>query len=535
VIEIDLSCVEPSVSGPRRPQDRVSLNTLSDTFNGMLTKPSDKGGFGRTATANGAVEGVVDGSVVLAAITSCTNTSNPALMIGAGLLARKAAQRGMKTPSWVKTSFSPGSLAVSSYLQKAGLQTYLDQLGFQPVGYGCMTCLGNSGPLRPGVEQQISDGGLVAAAVLSGNRNFEARIHSAIQANFLMSPALVVAFALAGRIGVDFEKEPIGLGDDGKPVMLADIWPSQEEVDAELHHTTDASLFQKAYSTVGEGNKLWQDLVGAEGQTYAWTDDSTYIKKPPFFDAFGIAPPETPAIAGARLLAMFGDSLTTDHISPGGSIKQTSPAGEYLIANGITPDNFNSYISRRGNHEVMMRGTFANVRIRNLLTSDEVGGVTIHQPSGDRISIYEAAMRYIDEHVPLIVIAGKEYGTGSSRDWAAKGTQLLGVKAVFARSFERIHRSNLIGMGVLPCQFSPDIDIATLGLDGSETFDLVGIGEDVKPKQTGFLRIHSGNGVRDVPVIVRIDTPIEVEYYNNGGIVPYVLRSILTSAARQQA
>ncbi len=535
VIEIDLSKVEPSVSGPRRPQDRVSLNALSDTFNGLLIKPSDKGGFGRAASVNGAANGVVDGSVVLAAITSCTNTSNPALMIGAGLLARKAVRRGMKVPAWVKTSFSPGSLAVSSYLQKAGLQPYLDELGFQPVGYGCMTCLGNSGPLRPGVEQQISDGGLVAAAVLSGNRNFEARIHSAIQANFLMSPALVVAFALAGRIGVDFENEPIGAGSDGKRVMLADIWPTQDEVEAELHYTTDASLFKQAYSTVGQGNKLWQDLAGTVGQTFAWTDDSTYIKKPPFFDAFGIAAPETPAISGARLLAMFGDSLTTDHISPGGSIKKTSPAGEYLMAHGITPDNFNSYISRRGNHEVMMRGTFANVRIRNLLTPDEVGGVTTHQPSGERTSIYDAAMRYIDEDVPLIVIAGKEYGTGSSRDWAAKGTQLLGVKAVFARSFERIHRSNLIGMGVLPCQFHPDLDIATLGLDGSETFDLVGIGHDIKPKQPAILRIHARSGVRDVPVVVRIDTPIEVEYYNNGGIVPYVLRSILSTAVRQQA
>ena len=527
-ISIDLGAVEPSVAGPRRPQDRLSLGALGDDFTARLSAPADHGGFARPHLDGGRRrDGIGDGSVVLAAITSCTNTSNPALMLGAGLLARKAVACGLTVPDWVKTSFSPGSRAVSSYLERAGLQADLDRLGFQPVGYGCMTCLGNSGPLKPGVEDRIAEEGLVTAAVLSGNRNFEARIHSAIQANFLMSPALVVAMAIAGRVDIDVDREAIGIGADGTPVMLRDIWPSAEDIADHLHFATDASLYRDVYAGVGDGGPLWRNLAGDVGQTFSWQDGSTYIKKPPFFDDFTIALPPQRGIRGARLLARFGDSLTTDHISPGGSIGAASPAGRYLSQQGVKAEDFNSYISRRGNHEVMIRGTFANVRIRNLLTPGEVGGVTIHQPGGEAMSIFDAAQAYAGEGVPLIVIAGKEYGTGSSRDWAAKGTSLLGIRAVFAMSFERIHRSNLVGMGVLPCQFAPDFDIAALHLDGTETFDLLGIEGAITPRQAAVLRVCGRNETRDVPVIVRIDSPIEAEYYANGGIVPYVLRSIL--------
>jgi aconitate hydratase len=533
VIEIDLAEVEPSIAGPRRPQDRISLSKLPASMSELLTRPRENGGFGRPAAAARSTTGssndaLRDGSVTLAAITSCTNTSNPALMIGAGLLAKNAATRGLAPPAFVKTSFSPGSRAVSSYLEQAGLQPYLDKLGFQPVGYGCMTCLGNSGPLRPMVEDKVANENLVVAAVLSGNRNFEARIHPAIRANFLMSPALVIAFALAGRMDIDFEHEPLGTDPSGAPVMLADIWPNQEVIDEELHRATSADLFRKVYEKIDEGDVLWRDLKGGSGKTFAWDDTSTYIKNPPFFQGFALQPQAPAAVTGARLLALFGDSLTTDHISPGGSIKKTSPAGEYLIAKGVGPADFNSYISRRGNHEVMMRGTFANVRIRNLLTPDDEGGVTIHQPSGDKVSIYDAAMRYADEKVPLVVIAGQEYGTGSSRDWAAKGTMLLGVRAVIAKSFERIHRSNLVGMGVLPCQFDADVDLAALKLTGRETFDILGTDAGVSANQKAVLRIHSGGQHRDVPVVIRIDTPIEEEYYRNGGILPYVMRSRLS-------
>lgn len=535
-ISIDLGSVEPSVAGPRRPQDRLALDALAPDFSAQLSAPVEQGGFGRPRpSGDHDPNRVTDGSIVLAAITSCTNTSNPALMLGAGLLARKAVERGLTVSPTVKTSFSPGSRAVSGYLAKAGLQPYLDQLGFQPVGYGCMTCLGNSGPLRPGVEEQIVEGGLVTASVLSGNRNFEARIHAAIQANFLMSPALVVALAIAGRVDIAVEREPIGTDRAGKPVMLRELWPSGEEIADYLHFATDASLYRDVYADVGKGDRLWQDLVGGTGRTFSWRDDSTYIKKPPFFDDFTIALPAQRSVRGARLLAMFGDSLTTDHISPGGSIKPSSPAGRYLSDHGITQTDFNSYISRRGNHEVMVRGTFANVRIRNHLTPDEVGGVTVHQPSGTRMSIFDAAKAYAEQGVPLIIIAGKEYGTGSSRDWAAKGSSLLGVRAVFAMSFERIHRSNLIGMGVLPCQFAGDFDIASLAIDGSETFDLLGIDGPIAPRQDAVLRISGARGTQDIPVTVRIDTPIEADYYANGGIVPYVLRSILAPHVSAEA
>lgn len=541
VIEIDLAAVEPSVAGPRRPQDRIPLRSLPAEFPKMLSQPRESGGFGRplpkraSGNERRSVDAMTDGDIALAAITSCTNTSNPGLMIGAGLLARKAVERGLTPPAWVKTSFSPGSRAVSGYLEQSGLQTYLDALGFQPVGYGCMTCLGNSGPLQPMVEDQVAKDDLVVAAVLSGNRNFEARIHPAIRANFLMSPALVIAFALAGRIDLDVDREPLGIDTAGRPVMLADVWPSQEEIDKELHRATSASLFRKVYETVGEGNGLWRDLRSNSGQTFAWDDSSTYVKNPPFFLNFSKQAPPLRSITGARLLAMFGDSLTTDHISPGGSIKKTSPAGEYLIGKGIQPPDFNSYISRRGNHEVMMRGTFANVRIRNKLTPDDEGGVTIHQPSGDKLSIYDAAMRYAADQVPLVVIAGQEYGTGSSRDWAAKGTMLLGVRAVIAKSFERIHRGNLVGMGVLPCQFDADFDIASLALTGRETFDILDVDGDVTVMQKARLRIHANGTSRDVPITVRIDTPVEVEYYRNGGILPYVLRTKLLRRAKDDA
>lgn len=531
-IVIDLEGVEPSIAGPRRPQDRISLRSLHEVFPAMLSQPREMGGFGRPSRSKrpdrpGPVDDLSDGDIALAAITSCTNTSNPSLMIGAGLLAKKAVARGLRPPAWVKTSFSPGSRVVSSYLEQAGLQTFLDQLGFQPVGYGCMTCLGNSGPLQPMVEEKIVNDNLAVAAVLSGNRNFEARIHPAIRANFLMSPGLVIAFAIAGRIDIDFEHEQLGTDASGNPVMLADIWPSQDEIDAELHHATSVSLFRKVYETIDEGDDFWRDLPSASGQFFSWEDNSTYIKNPPFFSDFSMQAQTPGTIVGARLLALFGDSLTTDHISPGGTIKKSSPAGEYLIAKGVPTSDFNSYISRRGNHEVMMRGTFANVRIRNRLTPDEEGGVTVHQPSGDRLSIFDAAMRYESEGVPLIVIAGQEYGTGSSRDWAAKGTMLLGVRAVIAKSFERIHRGNLVGLGVLPCQFDPDLDVASLALTGRETFDIIGIESGISPKQNALLRIHSDGSHRDIPIVVRVDTPIEVEYYRNGGILPYVLRSKL--------
>ncbi len=529
-IEIDLAQVEPSVAGPQRPQDRVPLSALARNFAELLTRPKAAKGFGRPADVAKPAIGVRDGSVVLAAITSCTNTSNPALMIGAGLLAKKAAARGLRAPAWVKTSFSPGSRAVTRYLAEAGLQQHLDALGFQPVGYGCMTCLGNSGPLRGDVEQTIADGDLVAAAVLSGNRNFEARIHPAIRANFLMSPALVVAFALAGRVDIDFEREAIANDPDGKPVKLADIWPTDAEIGAEMHHATRADLFRSEYASMDRGDDFWRALPSTTGDNFVWKGDSTYIKKPPFFGDFAMAvrPPEH--IHGARLLAAFGDSLTTDHISPGGAIKKTSSAGAYLLANGVPASDFNSYISRRGNHEVMMRGTFANIRIRNLLTPDEEGGVTILQPEGTKTTIYDAAMRYAERGVPLIVIAGHEYGTGSSRDWAAKGTMLLGVKAVLAKGFERIHRSNLIGMGILPCQFEADFDIAGLNLTGAETFDLLGTENSVAHKQKIVLRVKSAAGVREIPMLLRIDTPVEAEYYRNRGILPYVLRSTLSKA-----
>jgi aconitate hydratase len=472
------------------------------------------------------------GDVLIAAITSCTNTSNPSVMLAAGLLAKKAVEKGLHIRPEVKTSLAPGSRVVSRYLEKTGLQPYLDKLGFNTVGYGCTTCIGNSGPLDPHVEQLITKNDVVAASVLSGNRNFEARVHQSIKANFLMSPPLVVAFAIAGRVDIDVEKEPIGLGRDGKPVFLKDIWPTAEELNAALGAASDTSLYQQNYGggDLTRDAKEWNEIPAGKGEVYGWDRNSTYIQEPPYFEKFGPQAPGISDISGSRPLAIFGDSVTTDHISPAGSIKATSPAGKYLVGQGVKPEDFNSYGARRGNHEVMVRGTFANVRIKNLMVPGVEGGVTVID--GRRESIYDAAMEYQKRGTPLIIFAGHEYGTGSSRDWAAKGTRLLGVRAVVAKSFERIHRSNLVMMGVLPCQFKEGADAATLKLDGSESFDLLGLSKGLSPRQDARLVVRRASGQsQEIAVTVRIDTPIEVEYFRHGGILPYVLRQILGMTA----
>jgi len=473
------------------------------------------------------------GDVLIAAITSCTNTSNPSVMLAAGLLAKKAVERGLTVGASVKNSLAPGSRVVTEYLQKTGLQPYLDQLGFNLVGYGCTTCIGNSGPLDPTIEQVLSEHDLIAASVLSGNRNFEARVHQSIKANFLMSPPLVVAFAIAGRVNIDLSREPLGKGSDGRNVFLRDVWPNIQEINSLLATAMDPETYRRLYSGFAEQNPLWNEIPTSSGSVYAWDTESTYIREPPYFDGFSNAVEEWRDIRGARPLAIFGDSVTTDHISPAGAIKASSPAGLYLQEKGVQIEDFNSYGSRRGNHEVMVRGTFANVRIKNLMVPAVEGGVTIyrsegHQPAGERTSIYDAAVKYQQEGVPLVIIAGQEYGTGSSRDWAAKGTRFLGVKAVIAQSFERIHRSNLVGMGVLPCQFKEGTNAAALGLDGSEIFDLLGLEEEIAPQKDLKLIIHRTSGKTDeVPVTLRIDTPIEIDYYQHGGILPYVLRQLL--------
>jgi len=468
------------------------------------------------------------GSVVIAAITSCTNTSNPTVMLAAGLLAKKAVERGLKVPPFVKTSLAPGSRVVTEYLDRSGLQPYLDQLGFQTVGYGCTTCIGNSGPLEPHLESAINANDLVVASVLSGNRNFEARVHQSVKANFLMSPPLVIAFALAGRVDVDLEHEPLGQDHNGKDVYLHDLWPSPEEISHLLQTAFDSETYKRLYSGFTEQNPLWQQIPSTIGTLYEWDSRSTYIQEPPYFDAFSMDAGTATDIRGARAIALFGDSVTTDHISPAGAIKPTSPAGLYLQEQGVASSDFNSYGSRRGNHQIMVRGTFANVRIKNRMVLGVEGGVTVHQPSGEQMTIYEAAMRYQTEKVPLIIVAGQEYGTGSSRDWAAKGTKLLGIKAVIAQSFERIHRSNLVGMGVLPLQFEPGTSAQFLKLDGTEEFDLHGLEQGITPHQSITLVIHRANGeTQTVPLILRIDTLTEVDYYLYGGILPYVLRQLL--------
>lgn len=529
-LSFDLSTVEPSVAGPKRPQDRIALSAIETTFDTLMQKPKAEGGYGktvedlrRTYTVEGGGE-LRHGSVVIAAITSCTNTSNPGVMIAAGLLAKKAVELGLYTPSHVKTSMGPGSRAVTEYLKTAGLLPYLEQLGFGVVGYGCTTCIGNSGPLPEAIEKTVLDNDLVACSVLSGNRNFEARVHQNVKANFLMSPPLVVAFALAGRVPFNVDKEPIGAGKDG-PVYLKDIWPDNEEIAALLHHSTDAGAY-KRYADVGADNPLWDGVRAPTGAVYEWDEKSTYIQQPPFFLPAPASEGKGAPIKGARALAIFGDSVTTDHISPAGGIKPTSPAGLYLAEHGVEKADFNSYGARRGNHEVMMRGTFANVRIKNLMIPGSEGGITLK--NGEEKPIYDAAMQYQADGTPLMIFAGEEYGTGSSRDWAAKGTALLGVKAVVAKSFERIHRANLAGMGVLPCQFKDGVDAATLKLDGSEAFDLEGAEAGIAPQQDVTLAIHRANGnIERVALTLRIDTPIEVEYYDKGGILPFVLDQLL--------
>ncbi len=586
VVELDLATIGASVAGPKRPQDRIPVGALEETFRDLFTR-TDATGYGRPADELGkrwpvtpvpervtpgggsqdtstlpssdrikntstlteyeminnrptpdavapprrAIGGeLAHGDVVIAAITSCTNTSNPEVMLAAGLLAKKAVERGLSVKSTVKTSLAPGSRVVSEYLQKAGLQRYLDALGFEIVGYGCTTCIGNSGPLDDAVEKVVADHDLVAAAVLSGNRNFEARVHQSVRANFLMSPPLVVAFALAGRVDIDLDRAPIGLGRDGKPVYLRDLWPSAAEIDALRAVASDAESYRRNYYS-GFSDPRWEALPVRGGGEYAWDPASTYIQEPPYFTPFPLEPGAPTDVPGARALAIFGDSVTTDHISPAGSIKPSSPAGLYLQSLGVTVRDFNSYGARRGNHHVMMRGTFANVRIRNLMVPGVEGGVTVHQPSGRRLAIHDAAMEYQREGVPLAIVAGQEYGTGSSRDWAAKGTALLGVRFVVARSFERIHRSNLVGMGVLPCQLPEGVSAQTLGLDGTETFDLLGVSGRLAPRQQATFVVHRKDGRREeVPVTVRIDTPIETEYYRHGGIMPYVLRQIVSRA-----
>jgi aconitate hydratase len=617
VLELDLDTIEPSVAGPKRPQDRIRLEDLKDDFAEMLQRPVGENGYNISANdlskryhirtgikANGnrqlpviqgggeqspeSVPEVVPaeksasgagslsekntntwtetemmnnrptpsrldetatpeefpqaftdlghGDVVIAAITSCTNTSNPSVMLAAGLLAQKAVARGMKVRPAVKSSLAPGSRVVTRYLEKTGLQQPLNELGFNLVGYGCTTCIGNSGPLDPGIETTINENDLVTASVLSGNRNFEARVHGAVRANFLMSPPLVVAFALAGRVQIDMTHEPLGTDAEGEEVYLRDIWPTLEEVATALQSATDPEGYRELYTNFADANPLWNEIPEVVGGVYDWEESSTYIQEPPYFEKFSMEPGKFANIRNARPLAIFGDSVTTDHISPAGAIKSNSPAGRYLRLRDVSIDDFNSYGSRRGNHQVMVRGTFANVRIKNQMVPGTEGGVTVLQPVGEQMSIYDASVNYQAAGIPLVVVAGQEYGTGSSRDWAAKGTRLLGVRAVVARSFERIHRSNLVGMGVLPLQFKDDVSAQTLGLDGSEVFDICDLDGDIAPRQDVrlIIRRHDGQS-QEVSLTLRIDTPIEIEYYRHGGILPFVLRQLLAASEGEAA
>ena len=533
-LELDLSQVKSSIAGPKRPQDRIELGQVPSEFHRLLRAPVAEGGYGiegpaRRAPALGRDFDVGDGDVLIAAITSCTNTSNPSVMIAAGLVAQKAVARGLKVHGRIKTSLAPGSRVVTDYLEEANLMEPLEALGYHIVGYGCTTCIGNSGPLVPGVEESLSESGAIGVSVLSGNRNFEARVHRALKANFLMSPPLVIAYGLAGRIDIDFDREPLGEDTEGKPVYLRELWPASEEVKEFLHYAMNPDRYRQRYGEMGCDLPLWNEVSATDEKRFNWGSESTYIRRPPFF--------EDPAVAGlpteiteAYALAIFGDSVTTDHISPAGNIEEASPAGIYLREHGIPPADFNSYGARRGNHEVMMRGTFANIRIRNLMVPGSEGGITRHVPSGEDMPIYDAAMRYRDEGRALFVFAGREYGSGSSRDWAAKGSQLLGVRAVIAASFERIHRSNLVGMGVLPCQFREGEGVAELALDGSETFALE-LGQ-LRPLQDATLRIRRADGSESATEVrVRIDTAIEIKYFRAGGILPYVLQGLSAQAA----
>ena len=572
-VDLDLSSVQPGVAGPKRPQDRINLPDLKKSFDGLLERSVAQGGYNKPATQRGRgtkievvhprfeipadekkqVEEMEEdrptadpvagrsgggaatldhGSVVIAAITSCTNTSNPSVMLGAGLLAKRAVEKGLTISPSIKTSLAPGSRVVQDYLASTGLQPYLDQLGFQIVGYGCTTCIGNSGPLPQAVEEAITTHDLVAASVLSGNRNFEARVHQNVKANFLMSPPLVVAFALAGKVDIDLTKEPLGQDKEGEDVYLRDLWPTLQEIREAMEAALKPEIFQRLYRDFSEQNPKWNEIPGSVGQLYPWEKSSTYIQHPPFFKNFSMESGTIANITGARPLGIFGDSVTTDHVSPAGAIKADSPAGRYLVEHGVEAKDFNSYGSRRGNDQVMTRGTFANVRIKNLMVPGVEGGVTKHFASGstegEQMDIYDAAVRYKAENRSLIILAGQEYGTGSSRDWAAKGTMLLGVKAVVAQSYERIHRSNLVGMGVLPLQFEEGTSAQSLALNGSETYDVLGLSDEVQPRQMLTFRITRGDGsTEEVPVVLRIDTPIEVEYYRHGGILPFVLRELM--------
>ena len=543
VVELNLTSVTPSLAGPKRPQDRIEIGNVKANFTELFSKPTTENGFNKnpddlqkTYTTTDGVH-VKNGDVLIAAITSCTNTSNPSVLLAAGLLAKKAVEAGLTVAPHIKSSLAPGSRVVTEYLTAAGLLPYLEQLGFGVTAYGCTTCIGNAGDLTAELNAAITQNDIVASAVLSGNRNFEARIHPNIRSNFLASPPLVVAYAIAGNMTVDLMTQPVGKGKDGRDVYLGDIWPTSQEIAKLMKFAMNSKVFKTNYADVkGNPGKLWEHVSTTEGQVYNWPE-STYIAEPPFFDGFTMEPVVTEAgITGARALGVFGDSITTDHISPAGSIKEDGPAGKWLLANGVLKADFNSYGSRRGNHEIMMRGTFANVRIKNRMIpakpdgSAVEGGITIHQPSGEQLSIYDAAMKYVAEGTPTMIFGGEEYGTGSSRDWAAKGTQLLGVKAVIVRSFERIHRSNLVGMGVLPLQFLGNDSVETLGITGKETYDLKGLEGEIKPQQTATLVIHRADGSStEVKVLLRIDTPIEVDYYKHGGILPFVLRQLLAA------
>jgi aconitate hydratase len=528
-IELDLASVEPSMAGPKRPQDRVPLAKSKSVFREALPSLMKTKSAGTVAVAdNGSKYELNDGSVVIAAITSCTNTSNPSVMIAAGLLAKKASERGMQVKPWVKTSLAPGSRVVTEYLQATGLLPYLEKLRFHVVGYGCTTCIGNSGPLPDAVSKAVKDGALVVASVLSGNRNFEGRINPQVRANYLMSPPLVVAYALAGQIDMDITTEALGTDNNGKPVYLKDIWPTQKEVQSAIQSTIRAEMFHKAYEESLLGDERWKALEAPAGELFEWDETSTYVKRPPFFDDMPRQAPPLKDIRGARVLAVLGDSVTTDHISPAGSIQADGPAGRYLQSHGVSPKDFNSYGARRGNHEVMMRGTFANVRLRNLMAPDTEGGFAVHLPDKTPTTIFDASMQYQQEGVPLIILAGKEYGSGSSRDWAAKGPRLLGIHAVLAESYERIHRSNLVGMGILPLQFLPGQTAGSAGLTGFEIFDIPGIAGGLKPLQR--LTVHATDDAgksKSVEAICRIDTPYEMQYYQHGGILQFVLRQLL--------
>jgi aconitate hydratase len=547
VIELDLGTVTPSLAGPKRPQDRIEIGKVKAKFSELFAKPAAENGFSKKAddlgrrfkTRDGIDVG--SGDVMIAAITSCTNTSNPGVMLAAGLLAKKAVERGLSVKPHVKTSLAPGSRVVTEYLKKAGLLPYLEKIGFNLAAYGCTTCIGNSGPLKPTIEEAVAQNDVVGAAVLSGNRNFEARIHASLRANFLASPPLVVAYALAGTVLKDLMHEPIGKGKNGEDVWIGDIWPTAEEIQAFMKHAMDPKTFRALYGDVANANPMWKTVQATPGQVYSWPK-STYIAEPPFFKDFSMQPKATGSIRGARVLGVFGDSLTTDHISPAGSIKPTSPAGTYLLEHDVAVSDFNSFGARRGNHEVMMRGTFGNVRIKNLMLpvkpdgSRTEGGLTYHQPSGEQMPIYEAAMKYIAEGVPTVVFGGEEYGTGSSRDWAAKGTLLLGARAVIVKSFERIHRANLVMMGVLPFQFTGNDSVASLGIKGDETVDILGIEKGVQPRQevTAVIRRKDGS-TKEIKLLLKIDTPIEVDYYQHGGILPFVLRDLLSTAKSSRA